>query len=253
MISVDRVYQKVLAIANKEQRGYITPQEFNLFAAHAQMDIFEQYFYDINQWSRLPGNSHSYADMLENVEQKISYFKVYDASVVPGGSGDVTYNNNEVYRLGEVKVRYSSNNTSSGKSIAERIKLEDHQLYLDSKLAKENYKRPIYWQRSDPTQAGTVRIRIYPKPMPTVDDVLLTYIRKPLDPKWTYLVTVANPGSPVALYNPANDTQNFELEASEESELIHRILAYSGITLQRPEITQAAIQLESQKIQQEKQ
>ena len=31
-ISIDDVYQKVLAIANKEQRGYITPQEFNLFA-----------------------------------------------------------------------------------------------------------------------------------------------------------------------------------------------------------------------------
>ena len=31
MISIDTVYQKVLAVANKEQRGYITPQEFNLF------------------------------------------------------------------------------------------------------------------------------------------------------------------------------------------------------------------------------
>ena len=27
-ISVDTVYQRVLALANKEQRGYITPQEF---------------------------------------------------------------------------------------------------------------------------------------------------------------------------------------------------------------------------------
>jgi len=41
-ISVDTVYQRVLAIANKEQRGFITPQEFNLFANQAQMDIFEK-------------------------------------------------------------------------------------------------------------------------------------------------------------------------------------------------------------------
>ena len=46
MVIIDDVYQKVLAIANKEQRGYITPQEFNLFANQAQMEIFEQYFYD---------------------------------------------------------------------------------------------------------------------------------------------------------------------------------------------------------------
>ena len=47
MVSIDNVYQKVLAIANKEQRGYITPQEFNLFADLAQKEIFEQYFYDL--------------------------------------------------------------------------------------------------------------------------------------------------------------------------------------------------------------
>ena len=43
-VSVDTVYQRVLAILNKEQRGYVTPQEFNLFANQAQSDIFEQYF-----------------------------------------------------------------------------------------------------------------------------------------------------------------------------------------------------------------
>ena len=51
-VSVDTVYQRVLALANKEQRGYITPQEYNLFANQAQMDIFEQYFYDVEQFER---------------------------------------------------------------------------------------------------------------------------------------------------------------------------------------------------------
>ena len=43
-INVNTIYQRVLAIANKEQRGYITPQEFNVFANAVQVDIFEQYF-----------------------------------------------------------------------------------------------------------------------------------------------------------------------------------------------------------------
>ena len=51
-ISVDTVYQRVLALANKEQRGYITPQEFNLLANQAQMSIFESYFYAKNQRDR---------------------------------------------------------------------------------------------------------------------------------------------------------------------------------------------------------
>ena len=40
MVNIDNVYQKVLVLANKEQRGYITPQEFNLFASQAQLEIF---------------------------------------------------------------------------------------------------------------------------------------------------------------------------------------------------------------------
>ena len=52
-VNIDTVYQRVLALANKEQRGYITPQEFNLLANQAQQEIFEQYFYDLNQRGRI--------------------------------------------------------------------------------------------------------------------------------------------------------------------------------------------------------
>jgi hypothetical protein len=73
-ISVDTVYQRVLSILNKEQRGYVTPQEFNLFANQAQQDLFEQYFYDINQFGRVPGNDTEYSDMLTLLNEKINIF-----------------------------------------------------------------------------------------------------------------------------------------------------------------------------------
>ena len=81
-VSIDTVYQRVLTLANKEQRGYITPQEFNLLANQAQMEIFEQYFYDIDQYRRRPNNNHAYSDILSNLEEKISHFKRYDENVV---------------------------------------------------------------------------------------------------------------------------------------------------------------------------
>jgi hypothetical protein len=81
MISIDTVYQKVLALANKEQRGYITPQEYNLFANHAQMEIFEQYFYDINHFNRAPGNSTEYSDMLSVLQEKLSVLEARVAGI----------------------------------------------------------------------------------------------------------------------------------------------------------------------------
>ena len=75
MIPIDNVYQQVLALANKEQRGYITPQEFNLLAARAQMSIFEQYFYDQNQADRNLKNSTEFSNVDEMLDEKISVFK----------------------------------------------------------------------------------------------------------------------------------------------------------------------------------
>ena len=84
-VNIDTVYQRVLAIANKEQRGYVTPQEFNLYANQVQMDIFEQYFYDRNQFGRLPGNDTTYSDMISLLEEKIDIFERYRVNVVMSG------------------------------------------------------------------------------------------------------------------------------------------------------------------------
>ena len=43
-INVNTVYTTVLSILNKEQRGYLTPYEFNQLATQVQLDIFENFF-----------------------------------------------------------------------------------------------------------------------------------------------------------------------------------------------------------------
>ena len=47
-INVDQVYKTVLLIINKEQRGYLTPDEFNKIGTQVQLDIFESYFETLN-------------------------------------------------------------------------------------------------------------------------------------------------------------------------------------------------------------
>ena len=69
-VNINTVYQTTLSLLNKEQRGYLTPQQFNLFANQAQLDLFEQYFYDINQFGRVSGNSTEYSDMLRHIKRK---------------------------------------------------------------------------------------------------------------------------------------------------------------------------------------
>ena len=142
-VSIDKVYQKVLALANKEQRGYITPQEFNLFANQAQMEIFEQYFYDTNQFKRIPGNDSEYHDMVDLIDEKLYPFKKSDP--VQNGSNITSY-----YRLGDVYVEeqgYNSlSNSPHSKSICvEEIKQEDLIKTQNSPLTRATSNRPIYY------------------------------------------------------------------------------------------------------------
>ena len=42
---INSVRNTVMAAADKNNFGYITPDDFNLYAKQAQLDIFEDYFY----------------------------------------------------------------------------------------------------------------------------------------------------------------------------------------------------------------
>ena len=85
-VGIDNVYQQVLAIANKEQRGYITPQEFNLLARKAQLDIFEGLFHDYKTTFLTPGNNSSSGDDYEMLRDKIAVHRVHGGDVDTDGS-----------------------------------------------------------------------------------------------------------------------------------------------------------------------
>ena len=73
-VNINTVYTRVQSIANKEQRGYLTPIEYNRFANQAQLEIFEQYFFDLDQYLRRPGNDTRHADSVTSLQEKIALF-----------------------------------------------------------------------------------------------------------------------------------------------------------------------------------
>jgi len=84
-INVNTVYQTVLLILNKEQRGYMTPVEFNKIGAQVQLEIFEKYFEDLNQQIRIPQTNVDYADRVVSLDEKISIFKTSGSSAYTAG------------------------------------------------------------------------------------------------------------------------------------------------------------------------
>ena len=239
-VSVNTVYQKVLAIANKEQRGYITPQEFNLFANQAQMDIFEQYFYDINQFGRVSGNETEYSDMISLLEEKIAIFDQFKVAMSAVSGNQLTLPT-DVYRLGTVFYGGAGYDVE-----IEKVSKKDLEYMSRTALYAPVETRPVYVKKSEtllklfPASPGTSY---------TTANVTCNYIKKPATVKWTYTVIVGK-----ALYNAsAGDLQDFQLHASEENNLIIKILALVGISLKDTSVYQIATQEDVKNIQQEKQ
>ena len=229
MVSINDVYQKGLALANKEQRGYITPQEFNLFADQAQQEIFEQYFYDLNQSMRLPGNNAGHSDIVTNIEEKISLFEKVNAAV----SNGVTLPS-DVYRLGSILYNGID---------AEHITQKDWLYIKKSPLSQPSNDFPIYLRDSE-----TNAIKVYADSITAKEPANITcnYIKTPAEVKWGYDTTTG-------LYDSdAAKTTHFELHASEETELVVKILALAGIVLKDPGLYQIGSAEEVKNVQQEK-
>ena len=241
MISVDTIYQRVLAAANKEQRGYITPQEFNLFANQAQMDIFDQYFYDVDKFSRVHGNETEASDMLDLLNEKIDIFEEKRAVVA---SGVTLPTNPAIYRLGSVFF----DNGGTTKEV-ERVSEKEWAYIQNSPLTQPKNSRPIY------VPDGNGLIRVWGHDAGTgqatqlTNDIICNYIRRPDRVEWAYAVV-----NGYAQFNGATPpTAHFELHPSEETNLVLKILQLSGLVMKDVGLYQVAAQEEVKDIQQEKQ
>ena len=225
MINVDTVYQRVLALANKEQRGYVTPLEFNLLANQVQLDIFEQYFYDINQFAQISDIGAEYSDAVDTLEEKISIFEtsgsIVNGSILPSNLykiGTVIFNGNEVQQIEQKKFLYVNS----------------------SPLAAPTNDRPIY------TRNGNL-ITVYGDGGNVITSgVTCNFVKQPNSVTWGYNVVADK-----ALYNAGTST-NFELHNSEETKLVIKLLELAGIVINKPGLISVAAQKEASKLQQEK-
>jgi hypothetical protein len=232
MISIDTVYQRVLAIINKENRGYLTPQDFNLFANQAQLEIFEQYFFDLNQYGRIKENNTEYANLYKIIEEKLSKFKK-EANLTY--STDYFQLPSDFHKLGTVIY----NNTVEVEKV-DRKQLMDYQ---GSKLTQPDTLNPLYIQNAT-SSSNNWGLKIYPTTINA--NISCTYVRKPVAVEWAY-TNVAG----TALYNASNST-NFELHESEEVGLVFKILLYAGLNIKEADVIQIADAKETKKITQEK-
>ena len=226
-ISVDTVYKTVLLILNKEQRGYMTPDEFNKIGSQVQREIFEAYFEDLNQQLRIPQSDVEYSDRVAITDEKIAEFKTENDKTVAektiGGTNPFT-TPSELYRLGSITYEP---NASTYKEIQRVGRAEIYNI-RKAPLTAPTTNYPIYLYEDN-------KALVYPDTIVDPTHVKMQYVKKPTDVNWAY--TTGSLGQLV--YDSANSI-NFELHNSEQTEVVLKMLLYQGVVIRDPQIVQVA-------------
>ena len=237
-INVDTVYKTVLFLLNKEQRGYMTPQEFNRVASQVQLEIFDQYFEDLNQQLRVPQADVDYADRIAAIDEKISVFKRFQNPTYVANYFDLSVIT-DLYKIGTVVY-----NTAIGGPIElERLPRSTFYNIQRSQLTASTTSFPTYLYENTRLYVSPATINVG-FTANTAGDITVDYVKKPSNPQWNF--TLGNLGqyiytSSTAL-SPAIPSVDFELMSSEQTTVILRILIYAGLIIEDPMVIQVASQ-----------
>lgn len=226
---IQEIRTTVMQILNKENFGYITPDEFNNYSKLAQTDKFAELQNDLAvAYQKLANgqNGSEYADVIKNIEETLELFAENEPISGTANVFDLNTLSEQPYLVN--RVYYNS-------KLVDKVSQGKIQLLLNSDRTAPTVTFPVYTQKA-------LTITVYPSTI--TSNVTVNYLRYPKVPKWTYVVL---PGSEAPAFNPGDPTyQDFELPEKFKMDLVVRILQYCGITIRENDVVQASKQEELQ-------
>jgi len=214
---------------NKSNLGYIGTSELDIFCNLAQRDIYENLFFQYNQFvnkqnKRLTGSE--YADIPKNIQEQIDYFATYSSPsefVFDAPTETWSFTNTNLYRVENLSL---VDNTTKKKVDVELVSKRQLNVLINSDMTKPSLMFPVY------EKIGS-KFKTFPL-VPSGYFLELFYLRTPLAPKWTFNLVAGNP-----VYNPsASDLQDIDLHESLLVPFLTKTLMYCGVSLREPEVAQ---------------
>ena len=229
-MTIDEIYRLVQTFANKEQRGFITPSDFNLLAKQAQLELVNKRLDVLQSKSQSKKMTGILEESLtpEMAEQDLASFltlQEYRTSSVLITSG---YSESEIsvdpstFLIKEIFILPDENLGINSHIPLEIVKPEDINKILRSSLVKPSIDYPIGLMSGD-LNSQNLKIKVFPDEISKV--MVYGYMSPRPSPNWAY-VTVA--GKPV--HDPSNSTQ-FKLPSRTHGEVVIKILEYLGVNL----------------------
>jgi len=191
-LSINKTFQFVQFVSNKEHRGWISPEEFNLAAEIAQLTLYSEKEAVFMQTKKIGADMLPFSTM---------------ADATPAG-GTVSYPSDFRHLIrAYIKASFKRLEDLTQAEIADA---------MDSEIVVPSPSYPALVMRDD---------NLYVYPTSLVNEITIEYLKTPTAPDWKYTVVSNRP-----VYNPTG-TVDFGFDEALFLELSTRILQHMGINL----------------------
>jgi hypothetical protein len=249
MVSVQQVYDTLKDLANKDQKGFITPAVFNNFAGVAQINIYNELFQELVKAKQIqrqnfdPGRDKS---VRKQATEDLSVFIVSDFKI-SGSSGlflkptnlskIISISSTDDDRL---EIEYASSTSSYNRKQVELVyDAEKIDRILTSNLSTPTADFPVALISDE--------IEVFPS---GIDKIRVTYYRRPgsidingdannAQPTYASVMLMGS-----EQFNP-NSSLNFMLPPHYTTELVMEMAKLIGVRLRDPNLAGFAAQEEA--------
>ncbi|MBT7928750.1 hypothetical protein HN682_02365 [Candidatus Peregrinibacteria bacterium] len=251
MVSVQLVYDTLKDLANKDQKGFITPAVFNNFAAIAQINIYNELFQELVKAKQIqrqnfdPGRDKS---VRKQATEDLAPFIISDLEITSGSKDNIFFKPANLSKIISMSFARKGRKDMEYDSSTQRHSRKEIELVYDV----EKVDRILTSNLSTPTKDFPIalisdEIEVFPD---SISEIRITYYRRPGSINWEGDSIDANPtyqeilGVSFNSFDPIASS-NFMLPPHYDTELVMEIAKLIGVRLRDPNVAGFASQEEA--------
>tara|TARA_R110002050_G_scaffold289476_2_gene442181 strand:- start:129 stop:836 length:708 start_codon:yes stop_codon:yes gene_type:complete len=224
MVSVQSVYETVKNLANKDQKGFVSPSVFNSFAKIAQLNIINEIFEDLYNGKKLRRMNADGAGHLSTVVRSKSDLSALRTKKL--------ITKNTTTSVFDKPLDFStavSCSLSGSKGNAKKIV---HLLYEEEKI-NQLLSSTLSAPTADyPVALVSESLEVFPT---SISRVVLTYLRTPQNPSYQIQTVTDENGASIQVFS-SSSSLDFELPPHYESEVVAEIAKMIGIRIRDKDV-----------------
>jgi hypothetical protein len=238
--NIRSVYNTLKNLANKDQRGFVTPQIFNQFAYQAQLNIYNSLFRELEQARRSSRQGISAKRDKSRIKQVEEDLSVFAKRGTVSKSNGVFAKPVDLSRIISMTTFGSVLLGQSTRTVIDVCYDEDKiERILLSDISAPSESAPVALVSSDievfPSQINKISVRYYKIPESRNDDA-------------TYSASEARPSLDESPGTGVPEDQHFELPAHYEAELAMELAKMIGLNLRDADIVNYSMKEELPKV-----